>query len=299
MPPDASIPSPAQTRDDVLPSLAPNLQAFFDFEHPALEDETRELDQGLSGTDIQLINGGAPMRVSDGAYEASRASLRVQQVDEANAGNDDWKAGIFDACGVATLSAFSGARGATIMAWVQLSSDGAALDTNTADPSDRYNALGIAGLLSGNSDGHGARALLELITVNGELRLVALGRRLDAGRSQTFAANDDYRTLLPVGEWVHIAATFDFGIGEMALFRNGQPVGGFYTQLDDPWELTGAVDPTSSPTLPRGIKLGGSYPQNTEEFNPGQSKLDSVMFIDRVATSVEIDEQYLRATSAR
>jgi hypothetical protein len=223
----------------------------------------------------------------------------LEQVDATNAGNDDWKAGTFAENGVATLSAFSGALGITIMAWVQLTSDLPALNTNTLDPSDRYNALGIAGLLSGNSDGHAARALLEIIIVNGELRLVALGRRLDAGRSQTFAANEDYRSLLPVGEWVHIAATFDFSVGVMALYRNGQAIGGSYTPLDDPWDLTGAANPTASPTLPRGIKLGGSYPQNTREFNPGQSKLDSVMFIDRVATPVEIGEQYLRAASAR
>lgn len=299
LPRPASVPSALQMREDVSPSLAPRLQAFYDFEHPALQDQARELDQGLSGTDIQLINGGAQMRVSDGAYDASRASLRVQQVDATNAGNDDWKAGIFDENGVATLAAFSGVRGTTILAWVQLTSDMLPLNTNTPDPGDRYNALGIAGLLSGNSDGHAARALLELITVNGELRLVALGRRLDAGRSQTFAANEDYRTLLPVGEWVHVAATFDFGIGEMVLYRNGQPIDGFYTQLDDPWEVTGATNPSASPTLPRGIKLGGSFPQNSEEFNPGQSQLDSVMFIDRVATALEINEQYLRATSAR
>lgn len=287
---------PVPMPDVVLASLAPSLQAFYDFEHPAREDEALELDQGLSGTDIQLINGGALMRVRDGA---SGASLHVRQVDETNAGNDDWKAGTFDENGVATLSAFSGARGTTIMAWVQLTSDVPALNTNTADPSDRYNALGIAGLLSDNSDGHTARALLELITVNGELRLVALGRRLDAGRSQTFAANEDYRTLLPVGEWVHVAATFDFGLGQMTLYRNGQPIGGFYTQLDDPWDLTGTVNPTASATLPYGIKIGGSYPQNTQEFNPGQSRLDSVMFIDRVATPMEINQQYLLAASAR
>jgi Concanavalin A-like lectin/glucanases superfamily len=178
-------------------------------------------------------------------------------------------------------------------------SDLPALNTSSPDPSDRYNALGIAGLLTGNSDGHAARALIELITVNGELHLVALGRRLDAGSSQTFAANDDYRTLLPVGEWVHLAATFDFAAGEMMLYRNGQAIAGFYTQLGDPWELTGATNPSASATLPRGIKLGGSYPQNTQEFNPGQSQLDSVMFIDRVATALEVNQQYLLATSAR
>src|SRR5690606_40868608 len=64
--------------------------------------------------------------------------------------------------------------------------------------------------------------------VDGEMRLVALGRRLDDGESQTFAAQQDWRELLPQGEWVHLAATFDYTTGEMALYRNGEPVPGFY-----------------------------------------------------------------------
>ncbi|MEK8105710.1 hypothetical protein NKG94_12210 [Micromonospora sp. M12] len=98
-----------------------------------------------------------------------------------------------------TLRAFSATGGTTIMGWFKLNMDSPLPNSTTADPDDRYNAIGLAGVLTGDSDGHGVRALLELIDVDGELRLVALGRRLDGGNSQTFAANRDWRELLPVG----------------------------------------------------------------------------------------------------
>src|SRR6266508_3958476 len=99
-------------------------------------------------------------------------------------------------------------------------------NSNTANPDDFYGAIGLAGILSGDSDGHAVRALLELIEVSGELRLVALGRRIDGSSSQT---------LLPPNEWVFLAATFDFNTGAMALYRNGEPMPGFYTVPGDPW----------------------------------------------------------------
>ena len=46
------------------------------------------------GTEIELVNGGAAMRVRDRAYRGSRRSLQTRQVDPAGDGNDDWKAGI-------------------------------------------------------------------------------------------------------------------------------------------------------------------------------------------------------------
>lgn len=186
------------------------------------------------------------------------------------------------------------------MTWIKRDNDGNAPNSNTAeDPNDRYTAIGIAGLLSGNSDGHNVRALLEVIDVEGVPRLVALGRRLDEGRSQTFAANADWRELLPQGEWVHVAASFNFSAGTMKLYKDGQPIAGSYTATDDPWELGMNTGLTSSATLPRGIKLGGSFPQNTQEKNPCNCELDSVMFLDRAATQLEINQQYRRMTSTR
>lgn len=66
----------------------------------------------------------------------------------------------------------------------------------------RDSAIGLAGLLTGTSDGHAVRALLEVITVEGELKLVALGRRLDGAGSWTFAADLPWDEILEKGTWV-------------------------------------------------------------------------------------------------
>ncbi len=282
---------------DVLPSLREDLVAHYDFSHPAQGDPAVERDQGRSGTDIGLVNGGAQMRVADRAHRHSGTALQVRQVNPATAGNDDWKAGIYDPEAVESLSAFNGAREATVMGWVKMTGENPSPNSNSADPADRYGAIGLAGVLSGTSNGHDVRALLELIQVNGELKLVALGRRVDSGNSQTFAAQEDWQTLLPRGEWVFLAATFDYDTGEMALYRNGQPIPGFYTRTDDPWALAGDPEPDlATASDPRGIKIGGSYPQNTRENNPCNCRMDSLMFLDRAVSAREILAQYRRVT---
>ncbi|GAB3334081.1 LamG-like jellyroll fold domain-containing protein [Micromonospora halotolerans] len=232
------------------------------------------------------------MRVPDQAYKGSGDALQTRQVNPQAAGNDDWKAGTWSSSGVRTLRAFSGAEGTTVMGWFKRDMDGPALNSTTANPTDRFNAIGLAGVLTGDSDGHGVRALLELIDVNGELRLVALGRRVDGGASQTFAANEDWRTLLPKGEWVHLAATYDFTSGTMALYRNGEPVDGFYTTAGDPWQLNGPGPHVTSATDPRGIKIGGSFPQNNLERNPCDCRMDGLMFLDSVIPASDIAKQY-------
>ncbi|HWV58705.1 MAG TPA: hypothetical protein VNZ57_14710, partial [Longimicrobiales bacterium] len=241
----------------------PGAAVFYDFEHPVPGDPALEQDQGSSGTPLMLVNGGATMRVQDGAHPGSTMSLQTRQVNPDAAGNDDWKAGVYLEGGVPSLAAFSGVEAVTIMGWVKPMGEHPAPNTETPDPNDRYNAVGLMGLLSGNSDGHAVRALLELIDVNGTLRLVALGRRLDPGQSRTYAANTPWEELLPRDIWTFLAATFDFTTGEMALYRNGQPIDGFYTAGGDPWGLqSGEGQRGTSATNPAGIKIGGSFPQN-------------------------------------
>jgi hypothetical protein len=268
---------------DVEPALADDLVAAYDFEHPFAADDSYEQDQGPSRTLIRLVNGRDQMRVDDGAYPGSNNALQLHSAAESPTGTP-WKAGIYenDADGMASLSRFAGAKGITVMGWFKM--DG-------TNPTPGYNAIGLAGVLSGNSDGHGVRALLELIQVNGELKLVALGRRLDTGASQTFAASAPWQQLLPDGEWVHLAATFDYAKGKMALYRNGRAVDGFYTNPNDPW----AVDGTgTSPTNPRGIKIGGSFPQDGTERNPCNCRMDGLMFLDDAASASEVARQYRR-----
>ncbi|GAA3538822.1 hypothetical protein GCM10022419_018530 [Nonomuraea rosea] len=277
----------------VLPSLRSGVVAAYDFEHPLPADPAQEQDQGASGTTISLVNGGAAMRVADRAYKGSTYALQTGQVTPGTTGNDDWKAGVYGADGVPSLRAFNGVKGVTIMGWFKMLGEGPALNSNTADPADRYNAIGLAGLLSGDSQGHDVRALLELITVNGELRAVALARRTDGSASQTFAANLPWQQVLPRDEWVFLTATYDFDDATMRLFRNGRPLDGTYTVPGDPWGVEGDPEPdVTSATDPRGIKIGGSFPQNTREQNPCDCRMDGLMFLDRIATPGEVRAQY-------
>jgi hypothetical protein len=302
--PLTAVPAAAQARvvpgANVLPGLRRNLVASYDFEHPVPGDTAAERDQGFSRTNINLVNGGASMRVRDGAFPGSRYSIQTKQVDPATAGNDDWKAGVYSATGVPGLRAFSGAKEASIMGWFKTTGPNPNPNTTTPDPSDYYDAVGLAGVLTGDSQGHNVRALLEVISVSGRLRVVALGRRVDTGSSQTFAANEDWQSVLPLGTWVFLAATFDFDDGTMKLYKNGKPLEGSYVLPGDPWAVSGPPEPDlTSATDPRGIKIGGSFPQNTEEKNPCDCRIDSLMFLNRVVTPWEVRQQYRQAVKRR
>ena len=284
----------------VLPSLTSNLVCFYDFEHPVPGDPNREADRGFSGTPITLINGGAAMRVSDGAHAGSRLSLQTQQVTPEVAGNNDWKAGIYEETGVATLAAFGPATGMSVMGWIKPTGTNPTLNSTTPAPNDRFSAVGLFGVLSGDSDGHAVRALLEVIDVSGTPRLVALGRRVDGGPSLTLAAMEDWRALLPDNTWTHLAATFDFDAGTMALYRNGMPVAATYTNTSDLWSVSGPPEPDqTSATRPAGIKIGGSFPQNTLERNPFNGRLDDLMFFNKVLSAEEVRLQHASVTAGQ
>jgi hypothetical protein len=269
----------------VFPTLNRDLVAYYDFDHPASGGAV-ERDQGRSHTNINMING-AP-RVRDRFGHA----LQTGQVSNV-LGNDDWKAGLYSATGVPSLKAFNSAREATVMGWFKLTGVNPSPNTQTANPDDFYGAMGLAGVLTGDSDGHAVRALLEVFIVNGEMRVVALGRRVDGSASQTFAANMPWQEVLPQNQWVFLAATFNFDTGDMVLYRDGKPLDGFYATAGDPWALAGDPEPDlTSATNPRGIKIGGSFPQNTQERNPCNCRMDELMFYDRVLTPREIQLQY-------
>lgn len=276
----------------IHPALADSLVAFYDFDHPASGDPAVETDLGHSRTPINLVNGGENMRVADRAYRHSGSALQTRQVNPEETGNDDWKAGTWSDTGVSTLHAYNAASGATLMGWFNSDMDEAAPNSNTANPDDKYNAIGLSGVLTGDSEGHNVRALLELIEVDGQIHLVALGRRLDGGLSQTFAASEDWRTILPRGQWVHLAATFDFTTGRMALYKNGEPLEGFYTRTDDPWKLAGPGPHLTTASDPRGIKIGGSFPQNNRESNPCNCRMDGLIFLDDPAPTKDVRKQY-------
>jgi len=290
------VAAPAYPGNDVvLPALKGNLICYYNFGHADAEDTSLEKDLGRSGSALRLVNGGASMRVQDDAYPGAAPALQTRQVDPARNGNDDWKAGLYDAGGVATLEAFNAVAGITLMGWVKPTGTNPNLDTTSAEPGDVYNAVGLFGLLSGNSDGHAVRALLEIIQVAGTPRLVALGRRDDAGSSLILAADEAWEDLLPVNTWTHLAATFNFDDGTMALYRNGELLPATYTSSDDNWQLAGEPEPDlATPSNPAGIKIGGSFPQNTAEKNAFNGRFDDLMFFDRELTATEIGAQFER-----
>jgi hypothetical protein len=290
----APVPRAALPR--VLPGLVPHLVSFYDFEHPMAGDTSREADLGSSGTVIALVNGGESMRVNDGAHAGSARALQTQQISPARTGNDDWKAGIYDTDGVASMTAFASITGLTVMGWVKPTGTNPGLNSNTPDPTDSFGAVGLFGVLAGDSDGHGVRALLEVIDVSGTLRLAALGRRLDGGNALVLATDDDWRSLLPHAAWTHLAATFNFDDGTMTLYRNGVPLAATYTSASDQWSVRGAPEPDrTSASRPAGIKIGGSFPQNTAERNPFSGRLDDLMFFNVALSTDEVRQQYLRA----
>ncbi|MFE6997509.1 PQQ-dependent sugar dehydrogenase [Microbacterium sp. NPDC057659] len=270
----------------VLPELAPNLVTKYDFDHASTTDAKVETDQGQSGTNISLVNGGVEMRVADRAYPGAGKALQTQQMSPDAASDDDWKAGVYDAAGVKSLSRLGDTDKISVMGWFKPTGDHPTPNSGTTDPDDVYNAIGLAGVLSGGSNGHDVRALLEVITVGDELKLVALGRRVDGGKSWTFAADKPWDEILEKGKWVHLAATFDFSKGEMKLYMNGEELAGKYTSAN-PWG-SGPV----SKTDPAGIKIGGSFPQNTREANPFNGRMDDISILDTVPTSEQIAAQY-------
>lgn len=279
----------------VLPALAGNLVCHYDFDHPLAGDPTGEADLGRSGTALQLVNGGAAMRVDDAAWPGAGRSLQTKQLNPGVDGNDDWKAGVYIAGGVETLTAFNAASGITIMGWVKPAGENPSPDSTTPDSTDAFGAIGLFGLLSGTSDGHLVRALLEVIRVDDALRLVALGRRDDAGESLILMAAGDWSTVLPPGEWTHVAATFDYDSGAMVLYRNGERLPAGYTASDDRWKLAGPPEPdVASATDPAGIKIGGSFPQNSAERNPFNGRFDDLMFFNRALNAREIGAQFTR-----
>jgi hypothetical protein len=83
----------------------------------------------------------------------------------------------------------------------------------------------------------------------------------------------------------------------MALYRDGKAISGSYVVSGDPWNVAAGGPHTSSATDPRGIKIGGSFPQNSREANPCNCRMDDLMFIARALTPLEVNQQYRRMTS--
>ena len=142
--------------------------------------------------------------------------------------------------------------------------------------------------------------MLETENHDGAMRLIALGRRIDGGDKQFFVASADWKSLLPPNRWVFLTGTFDFDNGTIGLYVDGRAVEGSYAVKGDPWKVIGAPEPDlTSATNPRGIKIGGSHPQNSREANACNCRLDGLMFLDRAVSAEEVRAQYEWVTQGR
>jgi hypothetical protein len=282
------------TQANVPDALLPHLVDHYTFDNPlgGWELSTVEVDQGFDATNIQLLNG-AP-RVVDGAWGGSRYSLQTGQ--RGTGPNDDWKAGVqFGSSSVSTLTGLNGASAVTLAGWFKPLGDitnNPSPNTNTANPTDRYNAFGLFGFLNGdegntNIDGHTVRVLIEVI----DGKVTALGRRLDSqSASGKRASVDSWENVMPPETWTHLAATFDFDAGEIVLYKNGVLLEAGDTNVTA-WQLTPAEDRVSA-TNPGGIKIGGSFPNDLQEQNPFNGRVDELMAFDKALSPREVYSLY-------
>lgn len=288
----AALPAAAAT-PRILPELREALVCAYDFEHPDAGDPALERPLGVSEIPIHLI--GAPpdaMRAPDAARPG--LSLRTRAARD---GAPAWKAGIHRDGGVPGLARFRAVSGITLMGWVK--SAAPALAPAAKSSGGRHAGVCLFGLLHGASDGHHVRALVEFIRVDGSLRLVALGRRRDDGPALVLAASAAPDAILPPDTWVHLAATFDYARGVCALYRDGRPLDTLPLPAGDPWALASEPAPAScSDTIPAGIKIGGSHPQDLRERNPFDGLFDDLMFFDRALAPDEVLRQYNHTRAA-
>jgi hypothetical protein len=279
----------------VLENLRPYLVNHFTFDNPLGGDihSSVEVDLGLDHTNINLVNG-AP-RVADGAWGGSQYSLQSGQINLLD--NDDWKAGIqFSSSEESTLVGTKHVTGITLMGWFKPlgdESNNPSPNTNTGFPFDRFNAFGLFGLLRGDenmedTDGHSVRALIEVIGGH----ITGLGRRLDdQPGSGTVRSVEDWDQVMTPEAWTHITATFHFDIGTVDLYKNGLPME--QENLDTfSWQSTGEEVEYTSNTAAGGIKIGGSFPDNSEERNPFNGRIDELMAFNKWLSPAEVLAQY-------
>jgi hypothetical protein len=103
--------------------------------------------------------------------------------------------------------------------------------------------------------------------------------------------------LLPPNQWVFLTGTFDYDRGTIALYKNGQPIPGTYVVPGDPWGVGRPGPHYTAATNPRGLKIGGSYPQDNRETNPCNCRMDALMFLNKALSADEVLQQYRHVTT--
>ena len=84
-------------------------------------------------------------------------------------------------------------------------------------------------------------------------------------------------------------------VGNLAMSWDHRAFDGAYAAGGGLWAVGDGDGPYfKSASDPAGIKIGGSFPQNSEERNPCNCRMDDLMFFDRIVTPAEIAMQYAR-----
>lgn len=126
----------------VLSNLIANLVCYYDFEHPVATNSSKETGFGFSGTELDLVNGGAAMRTDDSAYPGSMKLMQTQQLSPPRPATTTGRRGsIYKTNGVASLSAFGSATGISLMGWVKPTGTDPNPDTTTATTNDWHALL--------------------------------------------------------------------------------------------------------------------------------------------------------------
>ncbi len=97
---------------------------------------------------------------------------------------------------------------------------------------------------------------------------------------------------MPPNQWTHLAATFNFETGEIALYKNGKPLAQYTQRNVASWTWKAGEKHVSSNTAAGGIKIAGSYPDNSQEKNPFNGRIDELMFFNKALTAEEVAGQY-------
>ena len=115
---------------EVEPSIQDDLVAYYDFEHPfRAQDDDRRARPGLVRDAAQAGqrrqgHAGRRRRLPGQQQRPWRPSRSTPTVN----GNDDWKAGVWNANGVPTLDAFRGVEQATVMGWFKMTGTNPSLE---------------------------------------------------------------------------------------------------------------------------------------------------------------------------
>ena len=280
----SSTPGVQPVDKEVEPSLADDMVARTTSSTPSRANDSYEEDQGR-----QPHADPARQRWGDGCGSTTAPTPAPTTrcrctAPRSRPPDDGWKAGVYegDADGVASLSRFNNAEATTVMGWFKMTGQ---------NPTPR---------LQRHRAGRRARRQLRRARRTRAARADQRQRGAAARRAGPAARHRrvvDVRrvaglaaTCCPQDEWVHLAATFDFANGSMALYRNGQPVDGFYTRPTTRGRSTGRA-PRRQPAGHQDRRL---VPAERHRAQPCNCRMDGLMFLDTVASADEVAQQYRR-----